>query len=138
MLDMLSLFFELSIFAVGTVSALLGVICSLLTMTGKYAPQINPLVRLTKLCACLFLMAPVVLCLFDDPWFLEENMSSASALYTIFSAAWLFVFVISSIARLVRLPGRKKDGEEQKRPKTLHIFALFFLIVSVALSWLFS
>lgn len=135
MLETLSLFFELGILVIGALSALLGVVASCLAFSRKYASEIAPLVRLAKGSACLFLVSPVLLCLFGDPLLLEKHMYSSEILYSLFSAAWLFVFVVGSIAYLVNLPAQK-DGKEA--PKTLYLSALFFLVSSVLLGWLFS
>ena len=137
MVEIFSLIFELGIVLIGALSVLLGVISSLLAFTRKYAAQINPLVRLAKVCACLFLISPVFLCLFSDSLLLYRHISDAGTLYSLFSVAWLFLFVIGSIAYLVNLPGRK-DGKEKEKPKTLYLSSLVFLIVSVFLGWLFS
>lgn len=138
MFDILGIVYELSILAIGAVSALLGIICSLLAMTGKYAAQIKPLVRMTKLCACLFLAAPVLRCLLGGLWMLEDHMFSASVLYVLFAAAWFLVFVVACVAHLVSSFGKKKKDENWVRPKTLHISALCFLVISLAMNWLFA
>ncbi len=138
MLETVSLIFELGTLVIGALSVLLGVVASCLAFSRKYAAEIAPLVRLSKVSACLFLISPILLCLFGDPLLLENHMHSAGTLYSLFSVAWLFVFVVGSVAYLVNLPGKKKDGEEQERPKTLYLSALFFLIASVLLGWLFS
>lgn len=137
-MDIIKTIFELSIFAVGAISALLAIISSFLTMTGKYAAEVTPIVRLSKFCACVFLISPLIVCLFDDSWQLYKNMSSACGLYTMFAAAWAVVFVVSALARLVARPGKHREGEPYVRPGYLHISALFFLCTAVVMSWLFS
>ena len=137
MVELSAVLFELAILVIGALSVLLGAVASCLACSRKYAAQIKPLVMLAKVCACLFLVAPVLLCLFADPSQLEKNMSSAGTLYSLFSIGWLVVFVVGSVAYLINLPGQK-DGKEKERPKTLYLSALFFLIFSVLLGWLFS
>ena len=138
MLETFSLLFEAGILVIGALSVLLGAVASCLAFTRRYAAEISPLVRLAKVCACLFLVSPILLCLFADPLQLDSHMRSAQTLYSLFSAAWLFVFVVGSVAYLVNLPGRNMEGKEKEAPKTLYLSALFFLVVSVALGWLFS
>lgn len=135
MFELVGTFFELSILVIGAVSAVLGILASLLALSRKYADAIKPIVNFAKLFAVLFLFAPAVLCLFGDPMQLESNMTTAGTLYSLFSIVWLVVFVLGSIAYLVNLPGQK---DSKNTPPTLYISALFFLVISVLLGWLFS